>query len=237
MFGQPADYAAIGQIAARHNLLVVADAAQSFGAELSGKRVGTLADYTSTSFFPAKPLGCYGDGGAIFVEDKARAETLRSLRFHGKGSHKYENVRVGLNSRLDTFQAAILLEKILIFPEEIEARQAVARRYDELLSAMRTPYVRPGATSVWAQYTIRLPDDIARAKVQASCEAAGVPTAVYYPIPLHRQPAYAHHPRDPKGLGRSEQAAEHVLSLPMHPYLAAASQVRIAKALMEAVRA
>jgi dTDP-4-amino-4,6-dideoxygalactose transaminase len=235
LYGQPADYAALRAVAREHSLTLVADAAQSFGATLGGKGVGTLADYTTTSFFPAKPLGCYGDGGAIFTEDGDKAEILRSLRFHGKGSHKYENVRVGLNSRLDTLQAAVLLVKLDIFADEIAARQEVAKRYGEILRGVETPWVAQGATSVWAQYTVRLPDGIDREKLQAACGKVGVPTVVYYPIPLHRQPAYAQNPSDPEGLGRSEAAAASVLSVPMHPYLTPEIQARVAATLAAAL--
>jgi len=235
LYGQPADYAALGAVAQANGLIRVADAAQSFGGTLGGKGVGILADYTTTSFFPAKPLGCYGDGGAIFTEDSAKADILRSLRFHGKGSHKYENVRVGLNSRLDTLQAAILLVKLDIFADEIAARQEIATRYGEILRGVETPWVAPGAISVWAQYTVRLPDGIDREKVQAACGKAGVPTVVYYPIPLHRQPAYAQNPCDPEGLGRSEAAAASVLSVPMHPYLTPGIQARVAATLAAAL--
>lgn len=237
MFGQPADYNALGTVAHDHGLLLVADAAQSFGAKLDDRSVGTLAAYTTTSFFPAKPLGCYGDGGAIFVEDGAKDDLLRSLRFHGKGAHQYENVHVGLNSRLDTLQAAILLAKLGIFPDEIETRQIVARRYGELLRGVSTPYIRSGVSSVWAQYTVGLPEGTDREAVQAHCAAAGVPTAVYYATPLHRQKAYSQHPCDPEGLPQTEAAAPRVLSLPMHPYLSAAKQAYVAETLAAALRA
>ena len=236
LYGQPADYAAIGTVAEAHRLILVADAAQSFGATLRGKGVGALADYTTTSFFPAKPLGCYGDGGAIFTEDSSKADILRSIRFHGKGSHKYENVRVGLNSRLDTLQAAILLVKLDIFPDEIASRQEIATHYSKILRGVQTPQVAPEATSVWAQYTVRLPDGIDRERVQATCGKAGVPTVVYYPIPLHRQPAYAQNPCDPEGLHHSDAAAARVLSLPMHPYLTPSIQARVAETLTAALK-
>ncbi|MGH6791752.1 MAG: DegT/DnrJ/EryC1/StrS family aminotransferase [Methyloceanibacter sp.] len=237
LFGQPADYDRLAPVAHEHGVLLVADAAQSFGAMLDGKRVGTLAPYSTTSFFPAKPLGCYGDGGAVLVEDSAKANILRSLASHGTGSHRYEHVRVGLNSRLDSLQAAILLVKLDIFPDEIEARQTVARRYGELLRGVSTPHVRSGATSVWAQYTVGLPEGTDRDAVQAHCASAGVPTAVYYPIPLHKQQAYSQHPCDPEGLPQTEAAAPRVLSLPMHPYLSAAKQAYVAETLAAALRA
>lgn len=232
LFGRPADYTAIRSRADAHGFTVVADAAQSFGATLRGRSVGTLADYTTTSFFPSKPLGCYGDGGAVLTGDDNAAERLRSLRIHGKGADKYDNVRIGLNSRLDTLQAAILLEKLRIFPDEIDARNAAAARYGELLAdKVGTPSFADGSTSVWAQYTTILPAGADRARIQASCRAAGVPTNVYYPIPMHHQTGYRNFPSDPKGLQSSEFLCEHVLSLPMHPYLDAAIQERVAAAL------
>ena len=218
LFGLPADYEAIGSITRAHDLVLIADAAQSFGGELKGRRVGTLADYTTTSFFPAKPLGCYGDGGAVFTQDDDRAQRLRSLRVHGKGTDKYDNVRVGLNSRLDTLQAAILLQKLNIFPQELDQRQEVARRYNEgLRGVLRTPQVPADCRSAWAQYTLQAEqgrDDLLRA-----LGAEGVPTQVYYPTPLHRQTAYAHHPAVPGGLPCSEALSRSVLSIPFHPYL------------------
>jgi dTDP-4-amino-4,6-dideoxygalactose transaminase len=237
LFGRPADYPALKSLAETHGLVLVADAAQSFGAELDGRKVGTLADYTTTSFFPAKPLGCYGDGGAILTDDAEAAERLRSLRLHGRGSDKYDNQRVGLYSRLDTLQAAVLLEKLKIFPDEIAARQAAARRYQSLLSdVVTTPAIPNDATSVWAQYTVILDPQSDRAAVQAACRAAGVPTAVYYPKPLHAQSGYAHYPADAQGLAASEMLAERVLSLPMHPYLDEASQARVADTLKSALK-
>ncbi|MCA1907270.1 MAG: DegT/DnrJ/EryC1/StrS aminotransferase family protein [Magnetospirillum sp.] len=225
LFGLPADYHALGRIAAAHAMIMVADAAQSFGAERSGKRVGTLADYTTTSFFPAKPLGCYGDGGAVFTDDGAKAELLRSLRVHGKGGDKYDNVRVGVNSRLDTIQAAILLEKLTVFPAEIEARQRVAETYGAAFSDMAALPVVPAASrSVWAQYTLRTPH---RDAVIAACRAAGIPTGIYYPRPLNRQTGYADYPVAPGGVPVSERLATEVVSLPMHPYLSPAEQQQV----------
>ena len=233
LFGQPADYAAIGAVAARHGLNVLADAAQSFGAMLGNRRVGALAPVTATSFFPAKPLGCYGDGGALFTDDASVAETLRSLRVHGQGRDKYESVRIGVNGRLDTIQAAILLEKLSIFPEEIAARDAVAARYTAAFADVaQTPGLMSGATSVWAQYTLVTP---ARDRVAAACRAAGVPTAIYYPIPLSRQPAYKHYPTAPGGVPVSESLSRQVISLPMHPYLDAAAQDRVIAAVRGAL--
>lgn len=237
LFGQPADYATLRKCADAHGLILVADAAQSFGAQSNEGKVGTLADYTTTSFFPAKPLGCFGDGGAVTTEDRDAATMLRSLRLHGSGSDKYENVRVGLNSRLDTLQAAILLEKLKIFPDEIDARNVAAHRYRELLSdIVVTPALSNNATSVWAQYTIVLDSEAERSAVQTSCKSAGVPTAIYYPIPLHVQKGYSHFPADPEGLQNSETLSSRVLSLPMHGYLDEAVQTRVADAVRAGLR-
>jgi dTDP-4-amino-4,6-dideoxygalactose transaminase len=233
LFGQPADYRRIAPIAQAYGLVVVADAAQSFGARLENRRVGALAHLTTTSFFPSKPLGCYGDGGAILTDDGEAAELLRSLRVHGQGSTKYDNVRIGINGRLDTIQASILLEKLAIFDSEIEMREGIARRYTEALGrSVPVPRLMPGATSVWAQYTILVPD---RAKVQKACEAAGVPTMIYYPIPLSRQIGYRHYPSAPGGLPVSERLAGQVLSLPMHAYLEPAMQDRVVAAVRAGV--
>ncbi len=236
LFGRPADYVALRECAKAHGLILVADAAQSFGAELQSRRVGTLADYTTTSFFPAKPLGCYGDGGAVLTDNAEAAEVLRSVHLHGRGRDKYENVRVGLNSRLDTLQAAVLLEKLKVFPEEIPARNAAARRYQALLShIVSTPAIPNDATSVWAQYTVVLGPHHDRSRAQAGCRAAGVPTAIYYPIPMHAQAGYSHNPCDPEGLVQSEMLAARVLSLPLHAYLDEVSQERVTDAFVDAV--
>ena len=233
LFGQPADYPAIERVAERHALWILADAAQSFGAMLHGRKVGTLARITATSFFPAKPLGCYGDGGAIFTDDDDTAAVLRSLRVHGQGGDKYNNVRVGVNSRLDTLQAAILLEKLEIFEDEIAQRRQVATRYtDALRSDMRVPRLIDGATSVWAQYTLVVDE---RDAIAARLKAVGVPTAVYYSKPLHRQAAFRDYPRAPDGLPASERLAEQVVSLPMHPYLDEPTQGRIIAAARRAM--
>ncbi|MDH3691355.1 MAG: DegT/DnrJ/EryC1/StrS family aminotransferase [Gammaproteobacteria bacterium] len=233
LFGQPADYETIGELAETRDLFMLADAAQSFGAARAGKRVGTLAPMTATSFFPAKPLGCYGDGGAVFVDDAETLEILESLRVHGQGKDKYENVRIGVNGRCDTLQAAILLEKLAIFEEEIAWRQRVADRYNDALADIaQTPVVVAGSTSVWAQYTIRLNN---RDHVAAQLKESGVPTAIYYPIPLHRQVAYQGFPTAPGGLPVSEKLAGEVLSLPMHPYLSKADQDMIIAAVTNAV--
>ena len=219
LFGQPADYKALQDIAHREGLWIVADAAQSFGATYDGAPVGSLAMISTTSFFPAKPLGCYGDGGAIFTHDENTAALLRSIRVHGQGADKYQNVRIGINGRLDTLQAAILLEKLAIFPQEIQERQRVADAYDCALGhAVKTPHCAPGNTSVWAQYTITLPKDCARDALMQHLKNQGIPSVVYYPIPLHHQHAYAHFPRM-SDLTQCETLCHRVLSLPMHPYL------------------
>ncbi|MGZ8409936.1 MAG: DegT/DnrJ/EryC1/StrS family aminotransferase, partial [Hyphomicrobium sp.] len=229
LFGQPADYPSLQRIAEANDLFILADAAQSFGAVLDGRRVGTFGGATATSFFPAKPLGCYGDGGAVFTDDGDLAAVLRSLRVHGQGSNRYDNVRIGMNGRMDTLQAAVLIEKLGIFEEEIAARQRVARRYsDALRSIARVPALLEGAASVWAQYTIVLND---RNAIAAACEAAGIPTAIYYPLPMSKQIGYRHFPTVPGGVPVSEDLAGKVLSLPMHPYLDDATQDHIIKAV------
>lgn len=229
LYGQPADYPAIRACAAQHKLLVLADGAQSFGATLGGKPVGALADVTATSFYPAKPLGCYGDGGAMFTDDDALAALLRSLRIHGAGEARYDNVRIGINGRLDTIQAAILLEKLTIFADELVARQRVADGYNEGLAGCVTiPRLLDGTTSAWAQYTIRTEQ---RDALAAGLKAAGVPTAIHYPLPLSQQAGYRDYPSAPGGTGISEQLAQTVLSLPMHPYLEAPVQQRIVEAV------
>jgi dTDP-4-amino-4,6-dideoxygalactose transaminase len=235
LFGLPADYAAIEAIAGEHGLFVLSDAAQSFGAAYQGRKVGTLGHATTTSFFPAKPLGGYGDGGAIFTEDDDLASILRSLRSHGQGAHKYDYVRIGLNGRLDTIQAAILIEKLAIFADEIEARALVAARYDEALRAHAIVPRRPDAlTSVWAQYTIRVPAS-RREAIIARLKGAGIPTAIYYPMPLHLQAAYRHFPVAGNGLPIAEKIALEVLSLPMHPYLDERAQDHIIAGVVEAM--
>jgi len=235
MFGQPADHAAFAAIAAHENLFLIDDAAQSFGATYHNRSVGTLAPATATSFFPAKPLGCYGDGGAVFTDDDELATVMRSLRVHGEGRHRYEAVRIGINGRFDTIQAAVLIEKLKIFPDEIAARNAVARRYNaELAELVPVPQLAEGASSVWAQYTIRLPAG-QREHFAATLKAQGIPTAVYYPIPLNRQQAYRHFPVAEGGVPVCEQLAEEVISLPMHAYLDEATQDRVTAACREAL--
>ncbi|TAK48887.1 MAG: DegT/DnrJ/EryC1/StrS family aminotransferase [Xanthobacteraceae bacterium] len=235
LFGQSADHDAIAELAAREGLFVLDDACQGFGATYNGRRLGTFGLATATSFFPAKPLGCYGDGGAIFTDDDALAETLRSIRVHGQGGDKYDNVRLGLTARLDTVQAAVLIEKLAIFDDEIVARERAARRYAEgLADAVTVPRVAEGRTSVWAQYTIRLPAG-RRDAFAAALRADGIPTAIYYPTPLHRQTAYRHYPVADGGLPVSEQLSAEVISLPMHAYLDETTQARVIKAVRGAV--
>ena len=237
LFGQPADYDAIEPICSREGMILLSDAAQSFGASYRGRKVGTIGLATTTSFFPAKPLGCYGDGGAVLTDDAGLAELLMSLRFHGKGDDKYDNVRIGMNARLDTLQAAILIEKLKIFAEEIEARDRVAARYNKQLAEVAiVPRLIDGATSVWAQYTLRLPG-FDRDAFQAALKREGVPTAVYYPKPLHQQTAYKHYPVAGNGLPVSEKLAAEVVSLPMHPYLDEKTQDRVIAAVKSAVAA
>lgn len=225
LFGQPADYRALAPITRREGLKLFCDTAQGFGGLLDGKRAGAIGDAAATSFFPAKPLGCYGDGGAIFTNDDALKDLLLSLRMHGQGVDRYEHVHVGYNSRLDTIQAAILIEKLKIFDDEIGKRNTVAKLYNDSFagsSRIVAPRVIDGATSTWAQYTLQVED---RARFQSDLKAAGVPTAVYYPIPLSRQKAYAHFPSAPTPV--SEALSSKVVSLPMHPYLQKSVQDRI----------
>ena len=217
LFGQPADVDAITNIAHAEDIKVLVDGAQSFGATSKGRTVGSMGDATTTSFFPAKPLGCYGDGGAIFTNSSTDMELINSIRLHGKGAEKYDNVRVGLNSRLDTIQAAVLIEKLKLFPQELKLRSAIADNYSELLSeACNVPMLLPENTSSWAQYCLRI---TCRDHIQNALRQAGIPTVVYYPIPLSRQLGYKHYPSVTSGVANSESLAARVLSLPMHPYL------------------
>ena len=241
LFGQPADYPAISAIAKKYGLKLIADSAQGFGCTLDGKHPGAWADVVTTSFFPAKPLGCYGDGGAVLTDDDWLAERIDSLRVHGKATAsdiqgrtfehdpKYLNVRVGLNSRLDTIQAAILIEKLKIFADELQSRDQIARRYAAGLkgSVTNAPIVIPGGVSTWAQYTIEHPN---RDGLAAHLKTQGVPSAAYYPMPMHTQEVYSVYPR-PGGLPVSEAKAKTVLSLPMHPYLDVETQGKIIDAV------
>jgi dTDP-4-amino-4,6-dideoxygalactose transaminase len=236
LFGLPADHAAIAAAANAENLLVLDDAAQGFGAAYNNRRLGTFGQATATSFFPAKPLGCYGDGGAVITDDDGFADALRSLRVHGQGSDKYDNIRIGLASRLDTIQAAVLSEKLKIFPEEIDARNRIANRYKDGLGDLVTaPRVPAGSTSVWAQYTIRVSGG-RRDTLATTLKAEGIPTAVYYPIPLHRQQAYKHYPVGKGGVAVSDRLAAEVISLPMHAYLDPGTQDRIIDAVRRALK-
>jgi dTDP-4-amino-4,6-dideoxygalactose transaminase len=230
LFGQPANVDAITEIAYAENIKVLVDGAQSFGATSMGRRVGSMGDATTTSFFPAKPLGCYGDGGAIFTSCDEDAEIINSLRLHGKGSQKYDNVRIGMNSRLDTLQAAILIEKLKLFPKELALRAEVAQRYSTLLQDhCQIPILNVDHTSAWAQYTLVLSD---RDKIHSALKESSVPSIVYYPIPLSNQTGYQHYPKVSTGTLTSERLSRQVLSLPMHPYLEFLNQKRIADLLV-----
>jgi UDP-2-acetamido-2-deoxy-ribo-hexuluronate aminotransferase len=221
LFGLPANYDIIMEIAKKHNLLVLADAAQSFGGEFRGRRVGTLGQATATSFFPAKPLGCYGDGGAVFTDDDELADILASIRVHGKGTDKYDNVRIGINARLDTIQAAILLSKLEIFPDELEARQTVAETYSEQLASVHSskftiPYIPEGHRSAWAQYSV-LSDN--REELITQLQEEGIPTSIYYPKPLHLQLAFKYLNYRKGDFEIAESISARIFSLPMHPNL------------------
>jgi dTDP-4-amino-4,6-dideoxygalactose transaminase len=230
LFGQPADYPAIAAICKREGLKLIADSAQSFGCTLSGKHPMHWADAQTTSFFPAKPLGCYGDGGATLTNDDADNVMMRSLAFHGAGGDdKYNCIRIGMNSRLDTIQAAILIEKLAIFADEIRARNEIADRYAHMLEGVvTTPRVIDGGLSTWAQYTIEADD---RDGLAAHLRANEIPTAQYYPKPLHKQTAYETYPVGAGGLAVSERIAHRVLALPMHPYLDGQTQSNITNAI------
>jgi len=222
LFGLPADYATLDAAAASLGLAIVADAAQSFGARRGNRQVGTFGNIAATSFFPSKPLGCYGDGGAVFTADAEAAALLRSLRQHGEGRDRYDTVRIGINSRLDSLQAAVLLAKLSIFAEEIELRQKVAERYSAALAdVVEVPVIDRKARSVWAQYTVKVDN---RNSVAAGLKAVGVPTAIYYPRSLNHQPAYRGYPTVAGGVPVAEALAQRVLSLPCHPYLDMATQ-------------
>lgn len=236
LFGLPADYDAINAIARDEGLFVIEDAAQSLGATCGARPVGSLAPIACTSFFPAKPLGCYGDGGMCFTDDDELAGIMRSVRVHGQGSDRYENIRIGINGRLDTIQAAILLAKLDIFPEEIELRKEAAQRYTSLINAaapsLVTPATPPGYTSVWAQYSLLARDEAHRGRLMDGLKQAGIPSVIYYPKPLHLQTAY-----DPLGYSAgdfpvSEDTSRRIFSLPMHPYLSRENQNTVIAALL-----
>jgi UDP-2-acetamido-2-deoxy-ribo-hexuluronate aminotransferase len=229
LFGQPAEYDEINDIAAKYDMFVIEDAAQSFGASYRGRRACSLADVASTSFFPAKPLGCYGDGGMIFTDNDELYEKLVSIRIHGKGSNKYDNVRVGINGRLDTLQAAVLLAKMEIFSEEIELRQQVAERYARgLQGVVKTPVVKDHNVSAWAQYSILHPN---RDQMINTLKGKNIPTAIYYPLPLHLQGAFSHLGYQQGDFPVSEKVSADIFSLPFHPYLTAEMQAEIIAAI------
>ena len=239
LYGQCADFDAINAIARRHGLPVIEDAAQSFGATYKGRRSNALSFVGATSFFPSKPLGCYGDGGALFTDDDAVAQLMREIRVHGQ-DRRYHHPRLGLTARLDAIQAAVLLAKMEIFGDEVAARTRVAATYERLIveafgrdGAVRAPYVEPHNTSVYAQYTIEVDQ---REIVETRMKQAGVPTAVHYPIALHEQPAFEYLGQGVGSFPVSEAAARRVISLPMHPYLAEDQQRRVVAALKEGVR-
>lgn len=237
LFGLPADYGRLGEIARRNGLFLIEDAAQSFGAEAKGRKACAFGDIACTSFFPAKPLGCYGDGGMCFCSDDSLAEIMRSIRLHGKGSHKYENIRIGINGRMDTIQAAILLAKFEIFPEEADRREQVARRYSSLLKsckALVVPEIPEGCRSIWAQYSLLARNEKHRDPIMAKLQEVGIPTAIYYPKPLHLQAAFAGLGYNEGDFPVSEDCARRIFSLPMHPYLTEEDQDRIAGTLIAA---
>ncbi len=234
LFGQPADWPALNRIAEAEGLFTLDDCAQSFGAVLHGARLGTQAQATATSFFPSKPLGAYGDGGALFTDDDDRAALYRSLRSHGEGTTRYEVLRTGMNGRLDTMQAAVLLAKLDVFDEELAVRERIAQVYDRRLgNAVVIPARVPDSASAWAIYAVLLPDEAARTRLQAALRDAGVPTAIYYPRPLHRQPAYAGH-HDGAVLPVSDELSGRILALPIHPDLSAADAERVCDAVTQA---
>ena len=236
LFGQAADYDPIEAFCKANDLVLISDSAQGFGANYKGRITGAIGDFATTSFFPAKPLGCYGDGGAILTDNDEYVSILRSLHVHGKGTDKYDNIRIGVNSRLDTVQAAVLLQKIAIYAQEIEKRQVVASRYETGLSDVAvTPKVMENCVSTWAQYTIRVPA-AQRTAFMDGLKARGVPTAIYYPKPLHQQTAYKRFPVAGNGLPASERVSQEVVALPMHPYLDAATQDYIIEAARDVLR-
>src|ERR1051325_896082 len=238
LFGQSADHDAIAEVAQAEGLFVLDDAAQGFGASYKGRRIGSLGLATATRFFPTKPLGCFGDGGAIFTDDDKLAETLRSIRVHGQGSDRYDNVRLGLTGRLDTMQAAVLIEKLKIFEDEIAARNRVADRYARGLGNLVTvPRLASGCTSIWAQYTIRLPKGTDRDGFAAALKAQGIPTMVYYTKSMHQQTAYKDFPVADGGLPVSEKLSDDVISLPIHAYLDESAQDRVIEAVRGALQA
>lgn len=234
LFGLPANYDPIISLAEEHGMAVIEDAAQSLGGSYRERRAGSLGHVGATSFFPSKPLGCYGDGGAIFTDDEELAEKIISIRIHGKGSHKYQTLRLGINGRLDTLQAAVLLAKLEVFPQELRARQRIAMTYNKgLESIVEVPVIPDGFTSAWAQYSILTER---RAVIQANLHERGIPTAIYYPTPLHLQPVFAYLGYKERDFPVAEATARRILSLPMHPYLTDAELGQIVEAIREYVR-
>ena len=238
LFGQTANFPEILKIAEKYNLKVVEDGAQGFGGEINGKKACSFGDISTTSFFPAKPLGCYGDGGAVFTDDEELYKKILSIRVHGKGSFKYENIRVGLNSRLDTIQAAILLPKLEAFEKyELEERNKFAKLYAEKLKdVVKTPVVPEGFLSSWAQYTLILESEEQRNNVQAKLKEAGIPTMIYYPIPLHKQIVYKDYNFNLEDLKVAENLSKRVLSLPIHPYMTGEQVEQISQNVIEAIK-
>ena len=237
LFGLPADYGSINTIANAHGLFVIEDAAQSFGAEYNRRKACSLAEITCTSFFPAKPLGCYGDGGMCFTDDDDLADRMNSIKIHGKGTHKYDNARIGINGRLDSFQAAVLNAKFEIFPQEVEMRDEVAQQYNQLIEEsgcdLVTPKTPKGYRSVWAQYSVLAKNEEQRAALQDQLKSEGIPSAIYYPKPLHMQTAFAALAYKPDDFPVSHDFSTCIFSLPMHPYLKKEEQERIVQTLTE----
>ncbi len=240
LFGQPADMDPINSFAKKHDLWVLDDAAQSFGSKYNNNPVGNLCEVTSTSFFPAKPLGCYGDGGALFTNNQKIYEIAKSSHVHGMGKSRYEYDRIGMNARISTIQAAILLEKLDIFPLELEKRQSVVNNYNKhfnkLNLGIKLPILHKKATSSWAQYTIILPNKIDRDKLQESLKSKNIPTAVYYPIPLNKHKPYQKYPVPKEGLPVTDYLSKNVLSLPMHPYLSESEIIFIVKNIANSLK-
>ena len=237
LFGLPANYPKILEIANANNLNVICDSAQGWGGSIEGQMTGTFGTITTTSFFPAKPLGCYGDGGAIFTENDKISQIIKSIRTHGKGSSKYENIRVGMNSRLDTLQAGILLEKLAVYEVEIDTRNQIASRYTTALKDLiQTPTIPDGYNSIWAQYTLRATSTQERNEIMSALTAECIPSSIYYPKPLHKQTPYKKFPLDPAGLQNSEHLAEEVFSIPMHPYLSEEDQNKVIEVIKKTLK-
>ena len=233
LFGLPADFKTIRKVADKHKLYVLEDGAQGFGGRIGDRKACTFGDISTTSFFPAKPVGCYGDGGAVFTDNDEWAELLESYHIHGKGSDRYDNVRIGMNSRLDSIQAAILLVKLKAFKEYelVDVNKVAARYTKKLKDVVKTPIVSEGFYSSWAQYTLQVKDKEVRAGLQAALKALDIPTAIYYPIPMHRQTAFSYLNLDDNRCPISDQLADTVISLPIHPYLSESDQDRVCDAV------